>query len=49
MSSDGHCNLCGKKMSLFARLSESDGKKCHMSCKEHMERQWKKIKDLDRK
>jgi len=49
MSIDNHCSLCGKQMSMFGRFSESDGKKCHMSCKEHMERQWKKIKDPDRK
>ncbi len=35
-------------MSISQGLTEKDGKKCHESCKDQMEAQWRKAQGLDR-
>ncbi len=35
-------------MSIFEVITEIDGKKCHVNCKEQWEKQWRKKKGLDR-
>jgi len=35
-------------MSIFDGLTEMSGKRCHASCKEQTEAQWRKIKGLER-
>jgi len=35
-------------MSLSEGLTEIDGKRCHVDCKEQVKKQWRKIEGLDR-
>jgi len=35
-------------MSLSERVVEMDGKRCHVSCKEQVKKDWRKKKGLDR-
>ncbi len=35
-------------MSLSEGLAEMDGKRCHKSCKDQKEKQWRKAEGLDR-
>jgi len=33
-------------MSISQRLTEMDGKRCHVDCKEKWKKEWKKIKQI---
>jgi len=35
-------------MGISEGLAEIDGKRCHVSCKEQVEKEWRKKKGLDR-
>ena len=41
------CNLCGKEMNISEGLTEFDHKRCHISCKENYEKEWRKAKNLN--
>ena len=43
------CCICEKEMNIFEGLVEIDNKRCHLSCKEQFEQQWRKIHNLDHK
>jgi hypothetical protein len=43
------CSICRKIMDIFEGLTEMSGKKCHISCKEQYDIEWKKQQGLDRK
>jgi hypothetical protein len=43
------CNVCKKKMSIFEGLTEMNGKRCHISCKEQHKIEWEKQQGFDRK
>jgi len=41
------CPFCDIELSISQGLTETDGKRCHVDCKENWKKQWRKIKDLD--
>jgi len=40
------CPLCDLEMSISQRLTEMDGKRCHIDCKDKREKQWKEGKGI---
>ena len=42
------CSICQKEMNISERLTEFEGKRCHVECKKRFEKEWRKSKGLDR-
>jgi len=40
------CCICKKEMSLSEGLTEMDKKRCHISCKENYDKEWRKAHRL---
>ncbi|WP_179360270.1 hypothetical protein [Nitrosopumilus cobalaminigenes] len=41
------CSICKKEMHLSEGLTEFDNKRCHVSCKENFEKEWRKKQGLE--
>ena len=41
------CIICQKEMNISEGLTELNGQKCHIVCKEKSETEWRKQKGLD--
>lgn len=42
------CTVCEREASIFEGLTMMKGKRCHIACKNHMNRQWRKMQGLDK-
>ncbi|MFQ5476723.1 MAG: hypothetical protein ACE5DT_06820 [Nitrosopumilus sp.] len=42
-----NCRICKREMSISEGLAEIDGKRCHVSCKKQVEKEWRAKKGLD--
>ena len=42
------CNICRKEATISEGLTEMKGKKCHISCKEQFDEEWRKKQGFDR-
>ena len=43
------CSICMNPMGIFEDLTEMSGKRCHISCKERYDTEWRVQQGLDRK
>lgn len=43
------CAICKKEVNISEGLTEINGKKYHISCKEQYDEEWRKKQGLDRK
>ncbi len=41
------CSICQKEMNFSEGITERDGQKCHVLCKEQYEKSWRKAKGLE--
>ena len=41
------CSVCQKEMNLSEGITEHDGQKCHVRCKEQYEKSWRKARGLE--
>lgn len=43
------CTVCEREAKIVEGLTLMYGRRCHITCKEHVEKQWRKMEGLDRK
>ena len=41
------CGICKKEMNFSEGITEHNGQKCHVLCKEQYDKSWRKAKGLD--
>ena len=42
------CTVCEREAKISEGLTMVKGKRCYIACKNHMEKQWRKMMGLDR-